>query len=447
MKALGIAALAIAALVAAFVADHYFLGTPYPSLPEWAQPAPLPPAPIGASRIAASPSYGLALMPDNRLYVWGGTEQGSVEAPMILVEGATDWRAIAAGHVASYAVGASGSLWRRSMVRRTDGGVRAYRAVLKGLRWSKVQSLADITVGLDADGTLHAWHERLLEAGGLCPRAGGLCHAISDEGTFAEGTFDTGESAVRLDMEETYALLSGRPVTWPLPEGPWMDFCAADTGFGRTVTVHALDASGQPWRLEVPRKELYPPLDPQVKATPIFAAVPFQRVYCSPTEGTVLLLDREQRLWGYGDNGDGALWPALKEEQARQRGDKYKQQSFRVEAKDLRQLTPRRWVAVAPGPGYTAAIAGDGSLWAWGARYHRDIRRDHSWEANAEAILIDGSRKWAEVAAGGSWLMARDAGGQVHTWGSTEGGGVTGLLGDGGVASHRDRPRPIVIAP
>lgn len=463
MKALGIAVLAIAALAAAVVADHHFLGTAYPELPEWAQPAPLPPAAVGVNRIAAHASYALALTPDHRLFAWGGNgsegfpggDGRSVATAMLLAENLADWRSISAGRSASYAVSADGALWRRSMRARHDGGTVAYRRLFPAQEWIKVQSRLDLTVGLATDGTLHAWHEWPLVRGVICPRWDGFCVAVTDDGALSEGPYRAGPTGVSQSGEwetvrppEEYPRLLGRSLAWAIPEpGPWSDFCVTVDELGRDAVIHALDAGGKPWRIELRPRDLNPPFEPQARATPMFPPVPFQRVSCSgAVPGTVMLLDREQRLWGYGDNREAALSADLKEEQSREKIDKYKERTYRIEAKDLRQLSPRRWVMVAPGPGYTAAIAGDGSLWAWGEGYQKGILNDHAFKP-AVPVRVDAEREWVEVAAGGPYLVARDAQGHVHTWGSTENGEATGLLADGGIAARRERPRPILLAP
>jgi len=436
--------------------------------PEWMpefRPQPLPE--VGESRLAAHWSHALALKADHRLHAWGGDgDEGfpgsrgrAVEAPVVLDKGLADWRFVSVGVRASYAITRDGALLRRPMwlppAQREDAP--GYQPLFAATKWIKAQEVMLMTMGLAADGALHVWSESAF-SDGVCLRTLGDCLAVNADGTLADKPGDSASELAQrnariedaLERErrrEERAKWRGVPLAWPLPQRGWTDFCLAGDGNGRQFQAWALDAEGKLWRIEFEAQDFRRYLDPEAKVVPLATPVPFQRVYCSGwVRGQVMLPDRDRRLWGFGDNGKGSLSPELKAEETRQGVFPYV-----IKENQLRKLSKRRWLTVAPGAGYSVGIASNGDLWAWGDQYTRFIRQSHD-EPPAEPELVDEQNDWVEVDLAGGYIMARDSRGQVYTWGASRAGKdtnpyVRGLLGDAGVAEHRDRPRPIVDAP
>lgn len=424
-----------------------------PLLPSWLpELRPRPLAGVGEQRLAAHMDYALALGPDYRLYAWGGDgRQGftptgeSLPVATAIDFGLADWRFVAAGYSASYAITRNGDLLRRSMWVDSSQAADppAYMPFLPGVRWTKVDTHAGLTVGLADDGTLHFWSEGAFAEGAIYHRGQGhaeigadglLTGAVANENAVDFSAFgDSAEADAWMQRRrELFAAERGRPFSMALTRKGWTDFCLGADAIDGKYDVHAIDAAGQLWRLDVYvknafRYHLMPSADEHLQISPVRSPVPFQRVYCHGWLRSALALDHRRALWIAGRDDAQPLFPG------------------------------RRWLAVAVGP-FSAGIANDGSLWAWGERYQRAVL-GVTGKADAQPILVDDEHEWVEVDNGGplsldaqsyGYFIARDARGAIYTWGwSTprQGSRTHGLLADGGVAEHRDRPQPILMAP
>lgn len=477
-------------------------------VPEF-RPHPLPD--IGERRIALHWSFALALTPTHRLLAWGGSgDEGfpgerarGVEAPVVIDRGLTDWRYVSTDIAASYAVTRDGALLRRAMhvSSAPDTEPPKFSPLFPALRWVKVQQALRSTVALDRDGALWIWHEEPLEQASACLPDVPQCLKLSPDGTIAQPSeaLITAEKQARIDLieksrgvqmdqtreywrhqpggdvsaqalaslEQTnasydqmlasvdaemaasrtrYAQWAGKPLAWKVPQrAPWSDLCLNSDGRGQAFEAFGLDAEGKLWRLAFDARNFQGRLEPKAEVTPLATPVPFQRVYCAGgIGGPVMLLDADRRLWGFGDNGNGALSPELKAEENTQ-----KVFPHRIPPEGVRKLSRRRWLSVAPGYGYTLAISSSGALWAWGDDYARRVMRAPA-EGAEPVILVDRRKIWVEVSLAGNYIVARDRDGEIYAWGDARNElnpYVRGLLGDGGVAEHREQPRPIVIAP
>lgn len=396
-------------------------------LPEWfpdigARPVPA----VGDQRVAAHWKYALALRNDHRLYAWGGSgaegfpgsQRRSLESPVALDVGLADWRYVSAGISASYAVTVAGDLLRRRMwldPEELDAPPR-YEPLFPGISWVKAEEQLHVGMGLAADGTLYLWSEAALRRGRAC-LGHGECFAVSADGRLRD------TEAMRQESDEYRSRRDGPLATAVPAQRPWLDFRM--TLQGREAGACAIDAEGKAWlvKFDAGRLEHALPRANDLKLVPLVSPVPFQRVYPGP-----LLLDRDRRLWAL----DRDLRP--------------------------RRLSSRRWLA-ADGPlPFTVAIDTHGHLWAWGANYHRQVLQAETSTPD-EPVLVDDTREWREVdvagttwpdSSGAGYIVARDHAGEIYTWGVSRPSGdpyVRGLLADGGVAGHRDRPAPIVVAP
>lgn len=430
------------------------------ALPHWLPEWPARPLPgVGERQLAAHWAYALALKHDRRLYGWGSDAHGGlvgggaepVPRATVIAEGLR-WRYLTAGAASSYAISDGGALLRRAVPANVSGEARPmplHELVFPRMRWIKVREVRGMTLALGVDGRLYLWSERALQDGQVCDAAGTDCLAVRPDGTLVEKD----DTASDDGPQPPHAAEGRRPrdpearvrsVAWPIPAASeWTDFCLAADGDGRQFRAYALDRQGELWRIAFEAARFQGGAEPAATVERVPARAAFQRVYCPDyVQSPVFLLDAGRRLWGFGDNRYGALWPEL--ETGRQLGD-----TGLFAETELRRLSSRRWRMVAPGYGYSLGITSYGDLWAWGESYDRDTGQQDSGAAFMP-IVVDSLQDWVEVDTAGGYMIARTRQGEVYTWGanaSPRDPAVRGLLADGGIAETRDVPEPIVEAP
>jgi len=100
------------------------------------------------------------------------------------------------------------------------------------------------------------------------------------------------------------------------------------------------------------------------------------------------------------------------------------------------------WAVVSAGERHTAAIAADGSLWAWGGNSFGQLGNGSSgWDADSHTPMRIGTGyDWVYVSSGWGNSMAIKTDGSLWGWGSN----THGQLGDG-TRTHRNAPVRIGI--
>jgi len=125
--------------------------------------------------------------------------------------------------------------------------------------------------------------------------------------------------------------------------------------------------------------------------------------------------------------GDGSLW-AWGDNQFGQLGDG---------TTTLRSLLPVRVpglsgvTRVTAGTSHTAAVTGDGSVWAWG-RNHLGQLGDTTTTSRNTPVQVQGLSGILSLGSGAHHTMALDAGGTVRLWGNND----LGALGEGTLFQH-----------
>jgi len=126
-------------------------------------------------------------------------------------------------------------------------------------------------------------------------------------------------------------------------------------------------------------------------------------------------------LYGWGDNGDGAL------------GDGTTTNRFTP----VQVGTATDWASVSAGAHYTAAVKTDGTLWAWGDNGRGQLG-DGTTTSHSSPVQVGTATDWAIVAAGASHTGAVKTDGTLWAWG----GNFGGQLGDG---TTTERHTPVQV--
>ena len=95
------------------------------------------------------------------------------------------------------------------------------------------------------------------------------------------------------------------------------------------------------------------------------------------------------------------------------------------------------WAYVSTGENHTAAIRGDGSLWAWGNNQWGQLGDGTTTDRNSP-VQIGEATNWVSVSAGFNHTVAIRGSGELWVWG----GGIYGQLGDGTLTN---RTAPVQI--
>jgi len=99
--------------------------------------------------------------------------------------------------------------------------------------------------------------------------------------------------------------------------------------------------------------------------------------------------------------------------------------------------TQAGWASISAGGLHTAAIAADGTLWAWGNNATGELG-DGTTIERSRPVQIGTDANWAYVSAGRGHTVAIRRDGSLWAWGVN----VTGQLGDG---TTQNRPTPVRI--
>jgi alpha-tubulin suppressor-like RCC1 family protein len=123
-----------------------------------------------------------------------------------------------------------------------------------------------------------------------------------------------------------------------------------------------------------------------------------------------LAVDADGRAWAWGLNRDGQL------------GDG----GSRVPAP--RRSVPGRWGTVTAGAAHTLAIRTDGTLWAWGANDTGQLGDTTTTDRTHPVRIGDPTWRWRTVTAGAAHTLAIRTDGTLWAWGANDWGqvGITG---------------------
>src|ERR1051325_4711630 len=99
------------------------------------------------------------------------------------------------------------------------------------------------------------------------------------------------------------------------------------------------------------------------------------------------------------------------------------------------------WTAIAAGD-HSLALAGDGTLYAWGANYNGQLGNGNENNQSAPQIVPfpAGVNRWTQIAAGENHSLAIADNGVIYAWG----GNYYGQLGDG-YNFQQSHPVPVIF--
>jgi alpha-tubulin suppressor-like RCC1 family protein len=133
----------------------------------------------------------------------------------------------------------------------------------------------------------------------------------------------------------------------------------------------------------------------------------WKQVSIGPQSGYTAAIDRQGRLWMWGNNSDGQLG-----------------QNDRVHRSSPVQVGTSSWLQVSCSSQHTVALRADGTLWAWG--YNSQYELGQGDIVSRSSPVQIGTSSWLMVSAGGSVTHAIRTDGSLWGWG----GNVVGMLGN-----------------
>ena len=120
-------------------------------------------------------------------------------------------------------------------------------------------------------------------------------------------------------------------------------------------------------------------------------------------------------LWAWGDNLNGGLGNGS--------------QNQRLSPVNI--ATGTTWATVAAGVYHTVAVKSDGTLWAWGGNYDGQVGDGTANNIRTTPVQIGVDNKWVKVAAGMYYSAAVKSDGTLWAWGKNN----YGQMGNGTVVS------------
>jgi alpha-tubulin suppressor-like RCC1 family protein len=456
-------------------------------------------APPGPTSVAAGGADSLLVKADGTLWAWGANVYGELglgdttpRSVPAQVGGDADWKAVAAGpnRFVKFAVKQDGTLW-------TWGDNEAYflsqgagdppklapTQVGSDKDWTTVAVGSEFALALKDDGTLWAWGDNSYGQLGLGDTA--------RRTTFTQVGTATDWAAIACGRDHSLALKTDKSLwTWGAGSSGQLGLggtADADTpqqvaGLWKTIgcgTLHTLAVKGD-GTLWAWGDNYFGALGQgdwgpdKGRVSPVQVGSDTDWVAVDGGEWHSIALKTDGTLWGWGDNGYGALGVGLENHEigktvtaspvqldaatdwaAASCGDLYtlavKQDGAFFAwgyngygqigvGYPLARCTPEQvgsvggWMSVAGGTSWGVGVRDDGTLWGWGQA--PGLPASTVLPARAP-VQIGATRDWAKVYAGRLSVMALKKDGSLWAWGANE----NGQLGLGDTAMHADPTR------
>ncbi|KAB2668333.1 MAG: hypothetical protein DVB31_06630 [Verrucomicrobia bacterium] len=444
--------------------------------------------------VSSGPRHNLALRSDGSLWAWGDGSAGQLglgnkadQAVPTRVGTATDWSSIATGDDFSLALRADGSLWGWGVnfFGQVGGGGSIYQLqpteILPGSAWRSVAAGRNHGIAVRNDGTLWGWgdgHFGQLGEGTLGdhpdPRRIGSGADWESVAAAADSSF-----GIRSDGSLwSWGINSGGQLglgdfalrTQPTRSGADSDWWSASCSSFHTVVLK-LDGSvwgfggndageladDQPARLPVPRR--------------IVGGGGWKAAIAGTFGGYTLLVDRDGRMFGRGNNAAGQLGIGRTGQDPREPsridgGPWLAAGAGNLRSAGIRQLpgatpTVAVWgnaplgdgtfethifpvpVALAATPAVIAVgshfqtVGTDGTLWGWGENFRGQVGTGSAGGWEFAPVRIGTRTDWLRVDVSSGHSLGITVDGALWAWGDNASGQIGAGPADGSPAPVR----------
>ena len=331
--------------------------------------------------VSAGQLHTIGLKSDGTIWSWGSNGFGQLghgnnASKNIPVQIGTDsnWISTTAGDMHTVALKSDGTLWswgQNLSGQLGDGSITDYKNAPVQIgadnNWASIAAGEAHTVALKSNGTLWAWGK-------------------NDKGQLGDGTGANKSAPVQIGTSNNWASVAA---------GAFHSMALKSNG---TLWAWGWDGYGQ-------------------LGTGTGSTVPLQIgtennwVSMSAGYGHTLAVKSNGSLWAWGLNGSGQLGNG-------DNGSKSTPQFIRNSNRD--------WLQVSLGSGYSIALKGDGTLWAWGGNSSGQLGIGTNITKHTP-VQMGSDTDWTSIVAGLAHTLALKSDGTLWAWGWNG----SGQLGDG----------------
>ncbi|MEP7706812.1 hypothetical protein ABKW31_22680, partial [Paraglaciecola sp. 25GB23A] len=358
-------------------------------------------------------SYSLAIKTDGSLWGWGFNGNGQLgdgtntsKNTPVQIGSENDWLLAGAGGDSSFAIKTNGTLWAwgdNGYGQLGDGTTISKNTptqVASDSNWQSVAVGFVHTLALKTDGTLWAWGSNYY-------------------GELGDGSSTNRTTPVQIGIDTSWRSITvggdgasgGHSLGTKTDDGLW---AWGSNSFGKLG-------------FEGTTKVTFP-----VQDTPVVKQN-FQSIASGHLHS--IALDENSVLWSWGMNRLGQLGNG-------------ESGFYLTESSPIIVKPESTWKSIASGTAHNLAINSDGTLWAWGANYQRQLGADTSGHI-LTPTKISTDNTWTQVSASGSWgstpsgqNFALKVDGTLWSWGNNS----YGQLGHGyGADSIQELPTQVGI--
>ena len=337
-------------------------------------PVPITAGVTNWKQISGGVRVSAAIKTDGSLWVWGLNDNGQlginnttspIPTPVTTFAGGTNWKQVSAGNQHIAAIKTDGSLWTWGL--GADGGLgnnnntnrsTPVTTFAGGNDWKSVSAGTYNTAAIKTDGSLWVWGNNA---------AGKLGANISPD-----------------------SIHRSTPITTFAGGNNWKQVSAGG-GSGNTVAAVKTDGTLWTWGLNTTSGRLGINIgDNNFRFTPVttFAGGNTWKQVSVLTQHTVAV-KTDGTLWGWGTgtlNGNNSSSDAL--------------------APVTTFAGGTNWKSVSAGGSHTVALKTDGTLWTWGNGGQGKLGTNDTTDRLTPVTTFAGGNNWKSASAGGDFIIA-----------------------------------------